>query len=70
MRSFDLRLLPSQKIMILQDERYYLLTPILKFKELDRGLLKRCAVIVGSEVVILGAFIIISIKILSSDLWC
>ena len=43
---------------------------ILKFKEMDRGLLKRCAVIVGSEVGILGAFIIISIKILSSDLWC
>ena len=43
---------------------------ILKFKEMDRGLLKRCAVIVGSEVVILGAVIIISIKILSSDLWC
>ena len=43
---------------------------ILKFKEMDRGLLKVWAVIVGSEVVILGAFIIISIKILSSDLWC
>ena len=34
MRSFDLRLLPSQKIVILQDERYYLLTPILKSDEL------------------------------------
>ena len=43
---------------------------ILKFKEMDRGLLKMWAVIVGSEVVILGAFIIISIKMLSSDLWC
>ena len=34
MRSFDLRLLPSQKIMILQDERYYFLTSILKSDEL------------------------------------
>ena len=34
MRSFDLRLLPSQKIAILQDERYYLLTPVLKSDEL------------------------------------
>ena len=33
MRSFDLRLLPSQKIVILQDERYYLFTPILKSNE-------------------------------------
>ena len=43
---------------------------ILKFKEMDRGLLKMWAVIVGSEVVIFGAFIIIIIKMLSSDLWC
>ena len=43
---------------------------ILKFKEMDRGLLKMWAVIVGSEVVIFGAFIIILIKMLSSNLWC